>query len=42
MELGWQIWMDHRYESWLVGMHGSYIDTELVGRYALAIDIELG
>ena len=41
MELGWQIWMDYRYESWLVGVHGSYIDTELVGRYALFIDREL-
>ena len=41
MELGWQIWMDYRYESWLVGVHGSYIDTELVGKYALVIDREL-
>ena len=38
MELGWLIWMDHRYKAW-VGWYGY---RARVGRYELIKDMKLG
>ena len=41
MELGWLVWLVHRYGSWLVDLNGSQI-WSLVDWYGWIIDMDLG